>query len=467
MNTIAKVIRVAIYIRVSHDEQAKHGLSLDAQIKTLKKYAKEHGWKIVDIYADEGITARKKLSKRKEFQRLMGDVKADKIDMIIFIKLDRWFRNVPDYYKTQEILEAHNVNWTATEEEYDTTTANGRLHLNIKLSIAQNESDQTSDRIKFVFENRRNEGYVVSGSKKMGYDIKDKKFAVNEKEAEILNDLYDYCIEHDGSVTECMYYYNKSHEPVIYDTMRKWLTDSAYIGLYTKYKSKEVIPNYTPRIMSDEKFYKVQHLIEKGIKTKKGTGEVPETLFDGLIFCPDCTKKFSRKISHVHGKEYISYSCWKSKKKCKDKREYQCPNGKSINQDKVEQYLLDNFKKLAENYITKNTIVETVKPKKKKNNSEKIKKKIANLKNLYIENFIDMDEFKKRYEPLNQELQSISDETKKAQKPTDLSKIKKILNDDIQGMYNSLDLKERKRFWLNTIDKIYVEHGEIIDVAFL
>lgn len=466
MDVVAKVIRVAIYIRVSHDEQAKHGLSLDAQIKTLKKYAKEQGWKIVDIYADEGITARKKLSKRKEFQRLMGDVKADKIDMIIFIKLDRWFRNVPDYYKTQEILEEHNVNWKATEEEYDTTTANGRLHLNIKLSIAQNESDQTSDRIKFVFENRRNEGYVVSGAKKMGYDIVDKRHKINEEEAELMNDLYDYCISKNGSITETMYYYNESHTPVTYETMRNWLTDSAYIGLYTKYRSKEVIPNYTPRIMTDEKFYTVQRLIQKNIKVKKGTGELPETLFDGLLFCPCCSKKFSRKISHTNGKEYIYYSCWKSAKKDKFERKYQCENGLAINEEKIESYLLNNFKQLAEEYITKNTIVETVKPKKKKDNSESIKNKISKLQTLFIENLIEFDEYKKRYEKLNAELQSITDETEE-EKPKDISKIKKILNEDVQGLYDSLDSNGKKKFWLNTIDKIYVEHGEIIDVAFL
>lgn len=466
MNVIAKVIRVAIYIRVSHEEQARNGLSLDAQIKTLKKYAKEKGWKIVDIYADEGITARKKLSKRKEFQRLMGDVKADKIDMIIFIKLDRWFRNVPDYYKTQEVLDAHNVGWKATEEEYDTTTANGRLHLNIKLSIAQNESDQTSDRINFVFENRRSEGYVTSGAKKMCYDIVDKKYTINEKEAEIMNDLYDYCYEHNGSITETMYYYNASHEPVIYDTMKKWLTDTAYINQCKKYKSDEVIPNYTPRIMSDEKFYKVQNLIQKRIRTEKGTGQVPETLFDGLLYCPKCESKCSRKISHVSGKEYISYACWKSAKRSPYERKYQCENGHSINQNKVEKYLLDNFKKLAEDYITKNTIVETIKPKKKKNNSEAIKKKLNRLQSLFIEDLIDMDEYKKRYETLQNELQSITDETKE-EKPKDLSKIKKILNEDVQGLYDSLDLKKRKQFWLNTIDKIFVEHVEIVDVAFL
>ena len=105
------MIRAGLYIRVSTDEQALHGLSLDSQREALTAYAKEHNMQIVDIYADEGITARKALNKRLEFQRLMSDVKQGKIDLILVTKLDRWFRNIKDYHNTQDILEKHNCNW--------------------------------------------------------------------------------------------------------------------------------------------------------------------------------------------------------------------------------------------------------------------------------------------------------------------------------------------------------------------
>ena len=89
--------RVALYVRVSTMEQKINGLSLDAQREALTKYAKEKGYSIVDIYADEGITARKQLKNRKDLQRLLSDVKKDKIDLILVTKLDRWFRNIKDY----------------------------------------------------------------------------------------------------------------------------------------------------------------------------------------------------------------------------------------------------------------------------------------------------------------------------------------------------------------------------------
>lgn len=147
--------RAALYIRVSTDEQAKHGLSLDEQKHDLEEYAKRYGYLIYDYYVDDGVSARKSFSKRKELQRLLDDVRADRIDVILFIKLDRWFRNIAGYYKVQEILDKYKVDWIAIHEDYNTNTSAGRLNLNIRLSIAQNESDQTSDRIKYVFEGKK------------------------------------------------------------------------------------------------------------------------------------------------------------------------------------------------------------------------------------------------------------------------------------------------------------------------
>ena len=178
--------RAALYIRVSTDEQARHGLSLGEQRADLERYANAHHYAVVGIYADEGSTARKALSRRKELQRLLDDVRADKIDIILFKCLDRWFRNIRDYYKVQDILDAHHVDWECTQERYNTTTTNGRLMLNIKLSVAQNESDQTSDRIKYVNEGKMKRKEALSGSKIYGYDLRGTHYAVNPAEATVV-----------------------------------------------------------------------------------------------------------------------------------------------------------------------------------------------------------------------------------------------------------------------------------------
>lgn len=99
-----KKIRCALYDRVSTELQVRDGLSLDAQRRALTDYANAHGYEIVDYYSDEGITARKKMQNRKELLRLLEDVRADKIDLILVTKLDRWFRNIKDYHNTQAVL---------------------------------------------------------------------------------------------------------------------------------------------------------------------------------------------------------------------------------------------------------------------------------------------------------------------------------------------------------------------------
>ena len=108
---------------------------------------RENGWIVAGLYIDAAKTARKRLGKRTNFLRMLEDVKRDKVDLILFTRLDRWFRSVADYYKVMEVLEAHGCGWKTTQEQYDTSTAGGRLYINLRLSIAQNEADLCGERI--------------------------------------------------------------------------------------------------------------------------------------------------------------------------------------------------------------------------------------------------------------------------------------------------------------------------------
>ena len=158
-----KILRAALYPRVSTEEQVLHGYSLDTQETELVKYAQEKGYKIVGIYRDEGFSARKPVLKRKVMQELLADVEAGKIDIILFTKLDRWFRSVGEYHKVQAVLDKHRVVWRTILEDYQTETADGRLKVNIMLSVAENEADRTSERIKFVFKGKLQRGEYCYG----------------------------------------------------------------------------------------------------------------------------------------------------------------------------------------------------------------------------------------------------------------------------------------------------------------
>ena len=146
------LLRVAIYIRVSTDKQVKDGDSMRDQLATGQKYIDGHeNMILVDTYIDDGISGQK--LKRDDFQRLIDDVRAGRIDLIIFTRLDRWFRNLRHYLNTQDILDKHGVSWTAIEQPYfDTSTPHGRAFVNNSMIWAELEAQNDSDRILGVFD---------------------------------------------------------------------------------------------------------------------------------------------------------------------------------------------------------------------------------------------------------------------------------------------------------------------------
>ena len=128
---------------------------------------------LVDTYIDDGISGQK--LKRDDFQRLIDDVRAGRIDLIIFTRLDRWFRNLRHYLNTQDILDKHGVSWTAIEQPYfDTSTPHGRAFVNNSMIWAELEAQNDSDRILGVFDDKVDNGEVLSGSTPLGYTIVNK-----------------------------------------------------------------------------------------------------------------------------------------------------------------------------------------------------------------------------------------------------------------------------------------------------
>lgn len=168
------LLRVAIYIRVSTDRQAKEGDSIRDQLASGEKYIESHENMILaDTYVDDGISGQK--LKRDDFQRLLDDIRAGRIDLVVFTRLDRWFRNLRHYLNTQDILDRHGVSWTAIEQPYfDTSTPHGRAFVNNSMIWAELEAQNDSDRILGVFEDKVDNGEVLSGSTPLGYSIKEK-----------------------------------------------------------------------------------------------------------------------------------------------------------------------------------------------------------------------------------------------------------------------------------------------------
>lgn len=236
------VLRAALYPRVSTEEQAKYGLSIHDQQHDLERYAKSNGMKVVGVFADAGFSARKKIEKRPAMLALLEAVRRDEVDIILVTKLDRWFRNIGEYYKVQEILDAHNVSWQAIYEDYETTTAAGRLKINIMLAVAQDEADRTSERIKKINEGKRARREALTGDKPLGYTIVDRKLVKDPATEAAVNAFFQKYMAC-GSMSATLDYIREEYGLVIpYQGARKMLLSTAYYGRY--YDTDGMCPPY-------------------------------------------------------------------------------------------------------------------------------------------------------------------------------------------------------------------------------
>lgn len=453
--------RVACYVRVSTDEQVKYGFSIQAQIDALTKYCKENKLNY-SFFIDEGISASS--MKRPALQEMLS--KASIFDMILFTKLDRLSRNVLDANNINKILKENNCVMKAIDEDdVDTSTADGTFIFNLKVSLAQREIGKTSERINFVFRNKREKGEITSGSKKYGYDIVDKHYVINPEEADNIKKLYNYFIEVNGNIKKTYIYFTSIIKNKSYDALHAYLKDTAYIGKYKLYRKNVYLDNYIPAILSEDTFSKVQNLlIKKGHSTQSNYNG----LFDGLLYCSECGAKLTKKIDNRVKNKTVRYACWKSKAYQVGKLTHYCNQIHCIREDYIEKYLLNNIKVEAQNYvISSKKIMEQEEKIDNTTEIKKIQRKLEKLKDLYLDDLIDRELYNKDYKKYNEQLSSLLALKKNESKSQrDLSQIEKIINLDLT-MYNKLTRENKRKFWLSIIDKIYIKDQKIQKIIFL
>jgi site-specific DNA recombinase len=199
-----KPIRCAIYTRVS----TEHGLdqefnSLDAQYEAASAYIRSQahaGWTpIRSRYDDGGYSGGS--TDRPNLQKLLDDIRARKIDVIVVYKVDRLTRSLADFAKLVELFDAHGVSFVSVTQQFNTTTSMGRLTLNVLLSFAQFEREVTSERIRDKIAASKRKGLWVGGNLPLGYKMNDGKIAIVEEEAELVRSIFRCYLEL-GSVNE-------------------------------------------------------------------------------------------------------------------------------------------------------------------------------------------------------------------------------------------------------------------------
>lgn len=449
-----KFKRCAAYIRVSTAEQMVHGKSLQAQREYLERYAADHNMVIAGVYADEGKTARKELKKRKAIHSLLTDVKAGKIDVIIFWRLDRWFRNLSDFYKVQDVLDEYGVSWISVSEPgINMETRDGRLQLNVVLSIGQNEVDTTSERIRFVNEASIRQGKLIFGDANMplGYksDIIDgRKCMVKDPDTEhMTEDFFRYFFKHQSKSAAVRYMQDTYGIDFSYSMLRTMLSSEFYKGTYRGFP-------YCPAYLTESEWNDLQNIAGKNIKHTP-SGRI--YLFSGLMCCPVCGQKLtgtgcSSIINRKTGEKrtYCYYRCNRAMV------DHICQNRHKVSQNLIEQYLLDNLSDEYKKYQLRYEKIREQQMKQKKARSpEKLQKELDRLNLLFQKSRIEWDYYNKEYNRIEQELKELLNT--RPESVRDFSYLEDILQTDFKKMYQKLTPENRRAFWRSTIKQIYLK----------
>lgn len=441
------VKHVFLYARVSTEEQAIHGLSIEAQLDALDAWARSQGHVVVDTYIDAGISARKPASKRPELQRLLSDVRAGLGELIIFTKLDRWFRNIAEYYKVQEVLEKCRVHWKTIHEDYDTSTASGRLKINIMLSVAQDEADRTSERIKAVYEMKRQKLEPLSGNAPTGYKMDGKRLIKDPAtEAAISGFFREYMST--GSISRSLQKLSDNYGiKLSYQLAGKILSSPAYCG--TLYGADGMTPPY----ITPEEFDKIQSMRKRTVRKSK---QDRIYLFSGLIVCGGCGRRMSGKINAKAANPF--YNCPSHYGK-----HVGCENKVNYNEKKLALNLLDMIDiKMQETRVAAEKAELTRKEKDYKAEITAVKRKLSRLKELYLAEMIEMGDYQADYTALTAKLAELRQKDQPVKK-INLEALESLLSDGWREAYEEVDREAKQKFWRILIKEIRIYPDRHID----
>jgi site-specific DNA recombinase len=195
---VRKVLRCAIYTRKS----TEHGLeqefnSLDAQREACEAYIKSQasqGWKVLPQQFDDPAYSGGNLE-RPALKKLLADIEAGKVDVVVVYKIDRLTRSLADFAKLVEAFDARSISFVAVTQQFNTTTSMGRLTLNVLLSFAQFERELSSERVRDKIAASRRKGKWTGGTVPLGYVAQDKKLTINKAEADIVRAIFRLYLE--------------------------------------------------------------------------------------------------------------------------------------------------------------------------------------------------------------------------------------------------------------------------------
>lgn len=301
-------MKVAIYVRVSTEEQAKEGFSIPAQKERLRAFCLSQGWELVHEYIEEGWSAKD--LERPKMKQLLKDVRRGHFDVVLVYRLDRLTRSVLDLYLLLKTFDDHNVAFRSATEVYDTSTAMGRLFITLVAALAQWERENLAERVKFGIEQMIDDGKKPGGHSPYGYKF-DKDFNCEILQNESKNVLMIYHLYCDGfgyrSIADRLNELGIKPRIALkwnHNSVRDILTNDMYIGTY-RWGEKVVYNNHTP-IVSETLF----RTVAKTMKAKElDRRRVGKFILTGILRCGHCDNNMQGVFDKRDQKTY--YRCLK------------------------------------------------------------------------------------------------------------------------------------------------------------
>lgn len=476
-----KQIRVALYVRVSTQEQAKEGYSIGEQIDRLKKYAEAHGWIIVKIYTDAGHSGANQ--ERPALQDLIEDVKAGKIDKVAVYKLDRLSRSQKDTLELiEDVFLANNCDFESMTERFDTSTSFGRAMVGILAVFAQLEREQIKERMSMGIEARMKKGKWRGGkSVPFGYDYEPalEKLVINEYEAMIVRLIFNEYAEGRTfySITQEMHEkgYMLRNGKIDNRSLRYILKNKTYCGYQRHHE--EWIKALHDAIIDEDTFAKANNRLEESVQKFKESGRkigsaAISTNFGGLIYCGKCGAKYATATSG--SKKYgisKNYVCYSQNKKSKHMiKDPNCKN-KRFKVPVFDEMIFNEIKKLSIDPDYINTI------KKHNEKDDEVKKihviedqiksinnQLSRFMDLYGLGRYDIDELDQKTKPLADQKLKLQQELKRLKEASD-----KMTDDEVLYLVSNFDevlengdLSDRRSIIEALINKIEIKDEDII-----
>jgi site-specific DNA recombinase len=318
---IRQKLRCAVYTRKSSEEGLEQEFnSLDAQREACEAYVasqRAEGWLLLDDRYDDGGVSGGTLE-RPALKRLLADIEAHRVDIVVVYKIDRLSRALMDFAKLVEVFDRIGVTFVSITQAFSTTTSMGRLTLNVLLSFAQFEREVIGERIRDKFAASRKKGMWMGGNVPLGYEVKERKLIIQEPEAALVKSLFTRFVKL-GSCTKLVRELasenvrNRYGKLIDKGAVYNLLNNRVYIGEAvhkgTSYPGKH-------KAIVDRSLWDKAHSVLKESPRKRGARTRAQTpaLLKGLIFGPNgvpMTPTHSRKNGKLY-RYYIATSALRS-----------------------------------------------------------------------------------------------------------------------------------------------------------